>query len=136
MIFSKKKSLPPPTHWKINQNVLDLIFECAKSSYPNEFGGFLKTDTTDSFIITELVLIPGTISGDAHAIFQMHMLPIDYTIIGTVHSHPSPNSTPSSADLTLFERYGKIHIISGYPYNNNSWNAYSYKGDKLKLQII
>lgn len=66
----------------------------------------------------------------------MHMLPIDFTIIGTVHSHPSSNPKPSSADLSLFERYGKIHIISAHPYSTTSWQAYDYKGNAIKLRVI
>jgi proteasome lid subunit RPN8/RPN11 len=136
MIFQKQKKTHQPKNWKIHQSVLDLIFECSKSSYPNEFGGFLKADEQNPYIITELVLIPGTISGDAHAIFKMHMLPIDFTLVGTVHSHPSSNPNPSTADQTLFERYGKIHIISAYPYSDSSWRAYSYKGNEIELLII
>ena len=63
-IFPNTKNKPHTQNWKIEQSVLNLIFECAKSSYPNEFGGFLKTDDKKKHTITELVLIPGTISGD------------------------------------------------------------------------
>ena len=136
MLFRKKQSTSKPITWNINHSILDLILECAKSSYPNEFASFLKVDKETPHTIQELVLLPGTISGDAHAIFKLHMLPIDYSIIGTVHSHPSSNASPSPADQALFERYGKIHIISAYPYTPTSWQAYDYQSKPLPLKVI
>jgi len=44
----------------------------------------------------------------------MHMLPIDFTIMGTAHSHPSGVLKPSRADLNNF--YGRIMVIAAYPY--------------------
>ena len=64
--------------WEITRECLNLIFECAKSSYPNEFGGLLRVDDLRKHRIVELVILPGTISGDSHAIFRMHMRPILY----------------------------------------------------------
>jgi proteasome lid subunit RPN8/RPN11 len=131
----KKKSGHIVKSWKIKRECLDLIFECAKSNYPNEFGGLLRVDDKKKDTITELVILPGTVSGDAHAIFQMHMRPIDFSIVGTVHSHPSPFARPSDADLQLFSKYGKIHIISATPFNENSWRSFDYEGNEILVQI-
>lgn len=134
--FQHKKNKPHiKRQWKIKKECLDLIFECAKSTYPKEFGGLLRRASPSSDTITEIVILPGTISGDSHAIFRLHMLPIDFTIVGTVHSHPSPNPTPSSADLELFSKYGKIHIIVSTPFDETSWKAYTYSGEELPLLI-
>jgi len=122
--------------WKITRKCLDLILEVSKSNYPNEFGGLLRVDNNIKDTITEIVILPGTISGESHAIFQLHMLPIDFSIVGTVHSHPSPLPRPSDADLHLFEKFGKVHIIVAYPFNEYSWKSYDYKGDALKMIII
>ena len=136
--FKKKKKKKEVVFkkWKIKKNCLDLIFESAKSSYPNEFGALLRVDEEQRDTITELVLLPGTISGDAHAIFRMHMLPIDFSIVGTVHSHPSPYPIPSDADLQLFGKHGKIHIIAASPYDISSWKAYDYDGNEVQIKII
>jgi len=138
MLFKNKHKKQSTTQkqWKITTSCLNLIFESAKSVYPNEFGGFLRVDENNKDTITEIILIPGTISGDTHAIFKLHMLPIDFSIVGTVHSHPSPNPHPSKADLQLFGKYGKIHIIAAHPYNTSSWKAYTYNGEELTLTII
>ncbi len=131
----KKENFQPP-NWKIKQECLDLILECAKSNYPNEFGGLLRIDQDLKNTITEIVILPGTISGDAHAIFQLHMLPIDFSIVGTVHSHPSPSAKPSKADLSLFNKFGKIHIIAAGPFNQTSWKAFDYMGNEIEITII
>jgi proteasome lid subunit RPN8/RPN11 len=136
--FSRKTKPSGVTRkpWKITQSCLDLILESAKSMYPQEFGGLLRRDTKDKNVITEVVLLPGTISGDAHAIFRLHMLPIDFTIVGTVHSHPSPSFYPSDADLHLFEKFGSVHIIAAKPYSKTSWMAYDHRGKGLELQVL
>ena len=130
-----KKPILPPT-WEITRACLSLIFECAKSSYPNEFGGFLKVDTTNKHRISEIELLPGTISGGSQALFKLHMLPIDYSIVGTVHSHPSGAPFPSGADRNLFDKFGRIHIITAAPFNEISWRAYDFQGATIQITLI
>jgi len=134
--FGNKKEERVQTQWKITKKCLDLILESSKSSYPNEFGGLLRVDLERKDTIIELVLLPGTISGDSHAIFKLHMLPIDFSIAGTVHSHPSPVPRPSEADLQLFRKHGKIHIIAASPYNLSSWKAYDFNGNEVDIRIV
>jgi proteasome lid subunit RPN8/RPN11 len=132
----KEKVLPVRKAWKITRRCLKLILEASKSNYPTEFGGLLRVDATSKDTITEIVLLPGTVSGDSHAIFQLHMLPIDFSIIGTVHSHPSPYPRPSDADLQLFGKFGKVHIIVASPFDEHSWKAYDYNGNNLEIEIV
>lgn len=136
-VFRQKKEtgyMPP--RWKIKRICLDLILECAKSNYPNEFGGLLRVNSVSKHTIIEVIILPGTISGNSHAIFKLHMLPIDFSIVGTVHSHPTPKAEPSKADLALFNKYGKIHIIAANPFNEYSWNAYDYLGNEIEVAIV
>lgn len=132
----QKKTGQTEKTWNIKKRCLELILECAKSNYPNEFGGLLRVDTKEKNTIKEIVILPGTVSGDAHAIFQLHMLPIDFSIVGTVHSHPSPSYRPSDADLHLFSKHGKVHIIAAHPFTESSWGAYNYRGDALEMKVI
>lgn len=122
--------------WKIKRKCLDLILESSKSVYPNEFGGLLRIDEEEKDTIVELVLLPGTVQGESHAIFKLHMLPIDFSVVGTVHSHPSPNPHPSEADIHLFGKKGKVHIIAAAPYNYASWKAFNYKGEELIIEVV
>ena len=64
------------------------------------------------------------------------MLPIDFSIVGTVHSHPSYSFHPSDADLLLFRKQGKIHIVVAKPYNDSSWKAYDYNGKEIDMELI
>lgn len=137
--FKRKKKEKPPLiqkTWKITRKCLNLILEASKSNFPKEFGGLLRVDTNLKDTISEIVLLPGTISGDSHAIFKLYMLPIDFSIIGTVHSHPSPVPRPSNADLNLFEKFGRVHIIVANPFNEFSWKAYDYLGNELQINIV
>ena len=135
-IFKNKEKKYVQFEWKIRRKCLDLILECAKSNFPNEFGGFLRVDDDIKNVISELVILPGTISGDSHAIFKMHMMPIDFSIVGTVHSHPSPSANPSDADLHLFRKHGRIHIIAANPFNKDSWKAYDHNGEEIEIKAI
>ena len=135
-ILKKVDNNRVPPQWKIKKECLDFILECAKSSYPNEFGGLLRVDADKKHTIIEIVILPGTISGETHAIFKLHMLPIDFSIVGTAHSHPSPSFRPSDADMLLFRKYGKVHIVAAYPFNSSSWKAYDYSGNEIDITVI
>jgi proteasome lid subunit RPN8/RPN11 len=110
-----------------------MILEASRSSYPNEFAAILRAEDR---VITELLLLPGTLSGESSALFRLHMLPIDFSVVGTAHSHPSGSFWPSGADLTLFQRFGFVHIIAARPYNMRSWAAWDFYGDRWELEII
>jgi len=134
--FKKRKKPDKKVEWNIKKDTLNFIFECAKSNYPKEFGGLLRVDSDEKTTIIEIVILPGTISGDSHAIFQLHMLPIDFSIIGTCHSHPSLSFNPSDADMFLFRKYGRVHIVVAYPFDNSSWQAYNNNGEKIDISVI
>lgn len=117
----------------IKRRTLKMILEASKSQYPEEFGAFLRAEKG---VIHELILLPGTVSGERHAIFQLHNLPIDFTVVGTVHSHPSGECYPSDADLDLFRRYGWIHIIVCSPFDRESWAAFDGRGREKQLMVV
>jgi len=117
----------------ITSKTLEMMLAAAKDTHPREFACVLRAQDG---VITELLLVPGTLSGENNAILRLHMLPIDLTIIGSAHSHPTPNATPSQADLNLFSRFGPIHLILGYPYTMRSWAAYNRNGERVELAVI
>lgn len=138
MSFFRKKNIKnlPRKDWKITKNCLNLILESSKDNHPNEFGALLRVDDFKKDVISELMLLPGTVSGDSHAIFRMHMRPIDFSIVGTVHSHPSYSPNPSEADLELFGKYGRIHIIAANPYTFSSWKGFDQNGNSIDIKVI
>ena len=117
----------------IEREVLEMVNESAKATYPNEFVAILRAEKG---VITELLLLPGTTSGRTSGILNLHMLPIDFSVVGTIHSHPSLSNRPSGADLDLFRRWGRVHIITCMPFDMVSWQAYDIKGERIDLEII
>jgi len=118
---------------KLKRELLDFLLEAARSIHPKEFAGILRKRKD---VIEDVLILPGTSSSGKSALLQLHMLPIDLNVVGTVHSHPSPSTTPSSADLQFFEKFGRVHIIIAYPYMADSWSAYSYRGERIEIQIV
>jgi len=126
-----------PFPWKISRKCLEMILESSKSNYPQEFGALLRVDRVHKDTIIEVVLLPGTISGNSHAIFRLHMLPVDFSVVGTVHSHPSSIARPSEADLDLFGHFGRIHLIVGVTqFGGTQWKAYDYNGRDVTVTIV
>lgn len=119
--------------WGIEADVLDIVHEAAKGSFPKEFVAALRAEKG---VITEILLFPGAYSNEHSAFMQLYNMPIDLSVVGTVHSHPGPSNRPSSADLHLFSSYGSTHIITCLPYDMSSWRAYDYKGDVIKLEVL
>jgi proteasome lid subunit RPN8/RPN11 len=116
----------------IRRELLMAMIEASKSSHPYEFVALL---TGKKGVIEEFIMLPYE-SGETMAIIQTHALPIGVKIMGTVHSHPSPNPTPSDEDLNMFSSYGGVHIIIHYPYCQNCWKAYNVRGEETELEVI
>jgi len=117
----------------IKRETIEMILEASRDVHPNEFGAILRAEEG---VITEIMLLPGTISGSRSAIFQLHMLPIDFTVVGTVHSHPSGAISPSGADMAFFQKFGYIHIITGVPFNKDSWRSFDLYGEPISLEVV
>ncbi len=118
----------------ITRKCLDSALACARSAYPNEFGGVLRADPPG--IIADLLLLPGTTAGRRHANFQLYMMHVDLGVAGTVHSHPSGALHPSEADLRLFRHWGRCHLILGAPFHGGAWRAYDGNGRETSLEVV
>jgi proteasome lid subunit RPN8/RPN11 len=116
--------------------LLDSIFEGAKRLYPKETFLLLRGKKSKNEIaISDLVVPPLAVYGYGFANLPFHMLPMDFSVVGTVHSHPSGNIMPSSVDLNHF--FGRILMIVGFPFaDTQNVAVYDSKGEKLQLQII
>ncbi|MEM2083457.1 MAG: Mov34/MPN/PAD-1 family protein [Nitrososphaerota archaeon] len=119
----------------INKELLQAIFESAKQIYPKEMILFLRGKKNKNLInITELIVPPLATYGWGFASIPLHMLSIDFSIIGTVHSHPSGNLNPSTMDLNHF--FGSILMIVSFPFiDERNVAVYDHKGQKLILEI-
>jgi proteasome lid subunit RPN8/RPN11 len=85
--------------------------------------------------ISEVLVPPLATHGANFADVRLHMLPMDFSIIGTVHSHPSGNLNPSHTDLNHV--FGIVLMIVGFPFaDERNAAVYNRSGEKLPLQII
>ncbi len=119
----------------ISIELLDAIFESGRRLFPKESILLLRgKKTKDSIEVTELIVPPLANYGHGFASVPLHMLPIDFSIVGTVHSHPSGDTTPSIQDRNHF--FGSILMIVGFPFADEKNVAiYNSTGEKLTLCV-
>jgi proteasome lid subunit RPN8/RPN11 len=119
----------------MSEELLDSIFEGAKRLYPKETILLLRgKKVKDTIRVNDLVIPPLATYGHGFANYPLHLLPMDFSLVGTVHSHPSGNKTPSDVDFNHF--FGRILMIVGYPYASlQDVAAYNSLGEKLLLNI-
>ena len=126
----------PKKVYAIARKTLRMILEASKETdRPNDPREFFAVLRAEEGIITELLFVP-TVLGNVHAIPKLHMLPIDFSVVGTVHSHPSGVYRPSAADVNLFGHFGRVHIIVGRPYTETTWAAYDHNGNARPLEVV
>lgn len=118
----------------MSKEVLDAIFEGARRLYPKETVMLLRgKKKKDAVQITDLLVPPLATYGYGFANLPLHMLPMDFSIMGMVHSHPSGNLTASDVDFNHF--FGRIMMIVGYPYaSQQNVVVYNCQGEKLPFE--
>ncbi|MEM0360182.1 MAG: Mov34/MPN/PAD-1 family protein [Candidatus Diapherotrites archaeon] len=117
----------------IKKAIVEGILEASKNTYPNEFFALLGSKNRNE-IIDEVVIVPA-VFGREHAIVRGR-LPVDFRIVGSVHSHPSPDNNPSQEDLVAFSRFGKVHFIISYPFNIGNINVVDSSGKKIEWTVV
>jgi proteasome lid subunit RPN8/RPN11 len=119
----------------MSEKLLDSIFEGARQLYPKETILMLRgKKSKDTIRITDLIVPPLATYGHGFASYPFHLLPMDFSLVGTVHSHPSGNKMPSNIDLNNF--FGRILMIVGYPYKTDQdVVVYNHEGEKIPIQV-
>ena len=120
---------------ELPRDLLNAIFEGAKRLYPKESFLLLRGKKSKNVIrVSDLVVPPLAVYGYGFANLPLHMLPIDFSIVGTVHSHPSGNVNPSAVDLNHF--FGRILMIVGFPFADaQNVAVYDSNGERMPLQV-
>lgn len=119
----------------IDKELLDAILEGARRLYPRETILLLRGKKQENSIeITDLLIPPLAKYGRGFSSLPLHMLPMDFSIVGTAHSHPSGNLMPSHADLN--HSFGVVLMITGFPFRNEQNVAvYNRSGEKVALHV-
>ncbi len=119
----------------IPQTLLETILEGAKQLYPRESFLLLRGKKSKGVIqVSDLIIAPFAVHGKGFAGFSSYMLPMDFSIVGTVHSHPSGNTRPSHVDLN--HMFGRIIMIVGFPFESeNNIAVYDSNGKRIGLTV-
>jgi len=118
----------------IPREIIAMVLESARTLHPKETIFLLKGKAAkNSMIISELLIPPAATYGRGFSGFPMHMLPMDFSIVGTIHSHPSGSLTPSPGDLN--NSMGRVIIIVAFPYQGENVAAYNRDGKRLTLHV-
>ena len=120
----------------LKRSVVDSILTYAQMAYPKEGILLLRGHVTlPETVISEVVIPPRAVHGFGFANFPWHMLPIDRSILGTAHSHPSGSLRPSMQDLNHY--YGRIMIITVYPFrSHHNLGAFDRNGAIVNYDIV
>ncbi len=119
-----------------DSKVVDSLLSYAKMRHPKE-GVLLLRGKVDKekIVVNDTEITPFATHGNSFASFPLHMLPIDFSIIGVAHSHPSGALKPSTTDLNKF--YGRIMVIIAYPYQTQQDIAvFNREGKPLKYEVL
>lgn len=120
---------------QVYESVIEAIQGLSSENHPNEIVVLLRgRREKGDLIVTEYLIPPFGYGTSGSASFPAHMLPMDLTLIGTAHNHPSGNLNPSVGDMHNF--YGRIMMIVGPPYTKTSYLIYNKKGEPLETEII
>ena len=121
---------------------LSFVLNAAAETHPNEYMGYLRAERASTLgldregrVITDVIVIPGTVSNPKSARVQSIMKPNASRSVGSVHSHPSGVLRPSQTDLGTFQN-GDVHIIVGAPYEWTDWKAFDSDGNETKLDVL
>jgi proteasome lid subunit RPN8/RPN11 len=119
----------------IDRELMNMILEGARNLYPRESMLILRGKKSKNTVkITDLLVPPLANYGRGYTQFQLHRLPMDFSIVGTMHSHPSGSANPSNVDLNHF--MGNILMIAAYPFaDENNIAIYTRNGERATLQV-
>ena len=118
----------------IKRELIDGLLDFCYKQHPREILGLLRVDRG---LVSEFILPPGSTTSETSGVFFPGRIPLDATLEGTIHSHPSGNPYPSQVDLQTVFRTKRFHFIAAYPYNNyNCIKCFDQLGNELKFRIM
>jgi proteasome lid subunit RPN8/RPN11 len=121
---------------RFEKSVADSILTYALDSYPREAILLLRGKAENNeVLINDVVIPPLATHGKGFSSFPHMMLPMDLSVMGVSHSHPSGSLYPSTHDLNHF--YGRIMVITAYPFQSYSdIGVFNSHGDRLLHEVI
>jgi proteasome lid subunit RPN8/RPN11 len=115
--------------------VVDSLLSYSKIAYPDEGILLLRGKTKKGTVeVNSVVIPPAAVHARSYSSFNWWMLPVDLSYIGVAHSHPSGYVVPSKEDL--LHATGRIMVIMGYPYANESCiGVFDPHGNRIPFEV-
>jgi proteasome lid subunit RPN8/RPN11 len=120
----------------VERAVVESILSYAQMFHPRESILLLKGKIDKKkIVVTDVQIPPLATHGSTFSGFPLSRLPIDFSVIGVAHSHPSGALRPSVTDLNKF--YGRIMLITAYPYQSEqNIIILDREGQSVKYTVI
>lgn len=103
----------------IDKGLLKELLESAEALHPREVilvlrGKIEQGEGERKINVTDYLIPPQAIHGISSSAFNPHMIPIDFSIVGTMHSHPSGVLLPSITDLNFMVGFFAVIVVPPY----------------------
>ncbi|MCS7384495.1 MAG: Mov34/MPN/PAD-1 family protein [archaeon GB-1867-097] len=121
---------------RILRECFESMLELARTAHPREtfllLRGFIRNNVAT---VSEVLLPPPSYVGFSSIGVDIYRLPMDFSIIGIAHSHPSGSLNPSVQDLN--SKYKYFFLIVAYPYRSEmDVAAYDFNCRRLEIAVI
>jgi len=116
------------------RKIASALLEMAEDAYPYEMLVLLRgRKKGDGVIVEDLLLAPLSKHGESSVYFRMDLMPMDFSIVGLAHSHPSGAGRPSLEDLHNF--IGRVMLILTPPFRGlRDIHAFNGDGEELRVE--
>jgi len=124
-----------PMRVVVKREVVDALLAAARALHPKEAILLLRGRRRGGSLVVEEVLIPPSATfGLGFASYNPFMLPLDPSIVGVAHSHPSGDPHPSVEDLNSGR--GALTMIAASPYRGTvDVHLYTADGKELTYEV-
>ncbi len=121
---------------RFRRSVVDSLLTYSRSAHPREGILLLRGEVKkDEILVKEVIIPPFAIHGEGFASFPLSSLPLDMSVMGVAHSHPSGVVRPSREDL--YHGYGRLTVIVGYPYDSeNDIGVFHKDGARATFDVV
>ena len=118
----------------VDRGLLEEMLAFAKERHPKEAVMLLRGSVNrEAITVTDYLFPPFATTSSISASYPIHMLPIDFSIVGSAHSHPSGSLEQSTQDIHNI--YGRISLLMGYPYGLGNVAAYDKQAERLVIRV-
>lgn len=125
----------PLTRVEMSGRVASVLLDMARSAHPLEMLVLLRgRKQADAVVVEDLLFAPLSQHSELSVYFRMNLMPMDFSVVGLAHSHPSGAGEPSLEDLHNF--VGKVMLILTPPYEGpEDIHAYDGEGRPLRVEV-